>query len=137
MDQVLRLLRANCAYCSHLKLPRVEVNRFVCKLRLLQYRLIEESQEIEGFHIGTKPSTNVPAVGTASSGDEEEDSDPDVLMERRNRFVKQAIRKAGGKKFMKEIAGDKVEAAAEERRAVIKEFLGVITAGKDCHSCKG
>lgn len=135
MDQVLRLLRAKCAYCSHLKLRRVDVDRFVCKLRLLQYGLLEESQEIESSPFGDKQSGDVVAMGADSSGDEDED--PDVLMERRNQFVKQAIRQAGGKKFMREIAGDKVEAAAEERRAVIKEFLGTITVGRECGTCKG
>ena len=137
MDQALRLLRAKCAYCSHLKLPAVEINRFVCKLRLLQYGLIQESQEIENIHLAKKQPTDVAAMGTDSSGDEDEESDPDVLVERRNEFVKRAIKQAGGKMFMKEIAGDKVEAAAEERRTVIKEFLSVITTGRDCSNCRG
>lgn len=137
MDQVLRLLRAKCVYCSRLKLRPVDVNRFVCKLRLLQYGLLEESQEIDSSKFGKKQSAIPGATGTDDSADEEEDNDPDVVVERRNDFVKQAIKQAGGKKHMKEIAGDKVEATAEERRAVIKEFLGAITAGRECDSCKG
>lgn len=137
MDQVLRLLRAKCVYCNRLKLRPVDVNRFICKLRLLQYGLLEESQEIDSSQFGKKRSTKLGAAGTDDSADEEEDNDPDVVIERRNDFVKQMIKQAGGKKYMKEIAGDKVEAAAEERRAVIKEFLGAITVGSECNSCKG
>ncbi|MCJ1473648.1 hypothetical protein MMC13_002299 [Lambiella insularis] len=137
LDQTLRLLRARCAYCSRLKLRLVDINRFVCKLRLIQYGLLEEAQKIELLQIKRESRAAGVAVANGVSDDEESDEDPDNLIERRNDFVKQAIKNAGGRKHMVAAAGDKVEAAAEERRTVIKEFMASITKPKECNSCKG
>ena len=140
IDQTLRLLRARCAYCGRLKLRRLDVNRFVCKLRLLQHGLLEEAEQIELLQVKRESSalTNGDAdVGTKVSEDDDSDDDPDDMIERRNEFVRTAIKKAGGKRHMVTIVGDKVEVAAEERRAVIREFMASITKPKECNTCKG
>ena len=140
MDQTLRLLRARCAYCSRLKLRRLDVNRSVCKLRLLQYGLLEEAEQIELLQVKMKSfaSTSGDAdLGSNVSEDDDSDDDPDDLIERRNEFVKTAIKKARGRGQMVTFEGDKVEAAAEERRAVIREFMASITKPKECNNCKG
>ena len=139
-DQTLRLLRARCAYCSRLKLRRLDINRFVCKLRLLQYGLLREAEQIELLQVKRKKLafTNGDAdMGTNVSEDDDSDDDPDDLIERRNEFVKSAIKIAGGRRHMVAIAGDKVEATAEERRVVIREFMASITKPKECNTCKG
>ena len=138
MDQLLRLLRAKCAYCHHLRLHPAEINRFICKLRLIQHGLLEEAKELDDIHLRPKM---VKSNGLATTGgmesDQSEEDDPDSLVYRRNDFVKHAIKQAGSGRHRAATAAGKFEAVAEERRAVIKEFLGIITKGKTCGSCKG
>ena len=140
MDQILRLLRSRCAYCSRFKLRRSDVNRFVCKLRLLRHGLLKETEQIELIQIKVKNSAFANGdtdVATNVSEDDDSDDSPEDLMERRNDFVKQAIRRCVGRIQIVATVSDKVEAAAEERRAVIREFMASITKPKECSSCKG
>ena len=141
MDQTLRLLRATCAYCSHLKLRQVDVNRFVCKLKLIQYGLLEESQQFELLQLKTKQSRaaeeGVSSNVVDESEEESQDEDADDFIQRRNDYVKRAIRDAGGRKWLAANAGDKIESASEDRRSVIREFMASITKPKECSNCKG
>ena len=138
MHQLLRLLRAKCAYCSHLKLHPAEVNRFSCKLRLIRYGLLKEAEELEEIQLKSKV-LKVAGVGGSDDDVESEESDEedaDTLIQRRNAFVKRAIKNAGGSK-RRSLEVEKVEAVSEERRSVIKEFLGAIAKGKICGNCEG
>lgn len=141
MDQALRLLRAKCAYCGHLKMHRPEVNRFTCKLQLLQHGLLNEAVELENIHLMTGTSEATRMNGTTSDTDmqseDSEEDDEERLQRRRNEFVKRAIKKAGGSKNKAEVAAEKVEALSEERRAVIKEFLAAAPLVRTCGNCKG
>lgn len=138
MDQLLRLLRAKCAYCSRLKLHPAEANRFSCKLQLIRYGLLKEAEELEEIQL---KSARLELAGGGGSDEEpesegSEEEDADTLIQRRNDFVKRSIKKAGGKK-RRSVEVEKVEALSGERRAVIKEFLGAITKVKTCGNCKG
>lgn len=138
MDQLLRLLRAKCAYCSHLKLHPAEVNRFSCKLQLIRYGLLKEVEELEEVQLKSK---RVKMAGTGGSdeelgSEESEEEDADTLIQRREDFVRRAIKKAGGRK-RRLLEVEKVEAVSEERREAIKEFLGAITKVKTCGNCNG
>ena len=138
MDQLLRLLRAKCAYCSHLKLHPAEVNRFSCKLKLIRYGLLKEAEDLEEIQLKSKTIKTAGGGGSdeePESGESEEE-DADSLIKRRNDFVKRSIKNAGGRK-RRSLEVEKVEAVSEERRAVIKEFLGVVTKGRVCGTCKG
>ncbi|PNS17562.1 DNA-directed RNA polymerase I subunit rpa1 [Sphaceloma murrayae] len=134
MDQCLRLLRAKCVYCHKLKMARTEVNRYACKLRLIKHGLIEECYEID--NIKADKSKNALPTNGVGSGDESDQVNVDIkeLTERRNRFVKKAIRNA--EKRSDWTAG-KLEAAVDERRAIIKDFMFGITKSKKCASCNG
>ena len=141
MDQLLRLLRARCAYCNHLKLHPAEVNRLACKLRLVRYGLLKEAEELENIRSSSKTKQGAGANGSTVDGvgissDESED-DSIRLHQRRNDFVKRSIKKAGGKTYLAAASRDKIEAIYEQRRALIKEFLVSITKGKYCGTCKG
>ncbi|MCJ1461770.1 hypothetical protein MMC07_000369 [Pseudocyphellaria aurata] len=141
MEQLLRLLRAKCAYCGHLKMHRPEINRFTCKLQLIQHGLLKEAAELENIHLKTKTSKAARTNGAASDIDMEsedsEEEDEDLLQQRRSEFVNRAIKNAGGSRHKAEVATEKVEAMSEERRAVIKEFLTVAPAVRTCGHCKG
>lgn len=140
MDQLLRLLRATCAYCGMLKMRRVEVNRFCCKLQLVRHGLLKEVKELEE-QTEAKAVRGAKAGGVVGSDNaESEDSDEDdtnTLVNRRNDFVKHAIEANWSSSKYSTVEIEKVEAAAEERRMLIKEFLADITKIKTCGSCNG
>lgn len=139
MDQLLLLLRAKCEFCGHLKLNPVEINRFTCKLRLIQYGLLIESQQLEDIQPTVKAYRNRMTNGAngAEGTDEEEESDTDDLQQKRNEFVKRAIKTAIRRKSQESSTADKLEAISEERRTVVKAFLATIRKTKICGLCKG
>ena len=139
MDQLLRLLRAQCAYCHRLRLPPTEVNRFICKLRLIEYGLVKEVENLENIHLGSATKKTISGTATEMAGEsaESEDEDKNTLIERRNDFVKRAIKEVGGRKARHSHNSDKVESVAEVRRNIRKEFLATITKTKTCGNCKG
>ena len=138
MDQLLRLLRARCEHCSRLKLRRVDINLFVCKLRLIQHGLLSQSQELENIQAkASGPRTSeIDPLANESDGlvDSDHEMAPGQVMELRNRFVRRAIRKTS---HQNPCVRDtrKVEAILDERRAVIKLFLVNIVLPKECSSC--
>lgn len=141
MDHMLRLLRSACAYCGRLKLHRPEINRFACKLKLIRHGLLQESDELENIHIRSKSSKSLAINGSAAITDEEndesEDEDEHSLIQRRIAFVKRALKKIDDKIPQAWVEAQKMEAVAQQRRAVIDEFLRSATATKTCGSCKG
>ncbi|KAL6715188.1 hypothetical protein ACLMJK_007452 [Lecanora helva] len=136
MDQLLRLLRGKCAYCGHLKLPPTEVNRYVCKLKLIEHGLVKQVEELENISLG---SATKKAFGMASQedGGDSAEEDEETLKQKRNDFVKYAIKAARNKGTSVANASEKVESVSEVRREIIKQFLAVITSVKTCGNCKG
>ncbi|KAH8698596.1 putative DNA-directed RNA polymerase I subunit [Talaromyces proteolyticus] len=126
-DQMLRLLRAKCDFCHRLRMSRVEVNTYVCKLRLLQYGLVDKAAEIDS--IGEEGDEAVDA-------DESGRVDPQTKMESRNKFVKRCIREAQ-KQNQKDgfVPDEKNVVATDRRRQLIRDFLKDIVAVKKCNSC--
>ncbi|KAF2724049.1 beta and beta-prime subunits of DNA dependent RNA-polymerase [Polychaeton citri CBS 116435] len=135
MDQTLRLLRATCIYCSRLKLAKVRVHHFGCKLRLLQAGLIKEAKDLD--EITSTSSAGKSAQDSESereSGDDDVNQDVKDLMERRERFVKLSISRA---RQDGTIDSSKTEASTSARRAVIQQFMADITKSKKCANCGG
>ena len=138
MDQALCLLRARCAYCGHLKLHPAEINRYACKLRLLQHGLLQEAQELDDVHVkGSSPITNGVTGGVGSENDPSSSDEEDSLISRRIEFVRRAIRKARAGRSRADATLEKTEAVSEERRKVVKSFLGVIVKQSTCGRCQG
>lgn len=139
INQLLYLLRARCNFCSRLKIGRDDVNRYTCKLRLIQYGLLDEAKELENIKLRNKAKDMVNGAGSETDiqSDDPDESDEDSLEQRRNDFVKLAIKKAGGPSLKAEVAAEKVEAITDERRAVVKEFLTKAPNIRACGSCKG
>ena len=141
MDQVLRLMRARCVYCGHLKLPRAEVDRYICKLRLIEHGLLREVQELENIQLRSTASRlrgmDMNAMDADEGSQDSEEEDGETLKQRRNEFVTRAINKNNGSQSEVLAASEKIEVVAEVRRAIIKEFLAAITKPKTCGICKG
>nr|OQO30304.1 hypothetical protein B0A51_03130 [Rachicladosporium sp. CCFEE 5018] len=135
MDMVLRLVRGGCVYCGRLKMARVVVNRFVCRLRLVRYGLLREMAELDELSVKTATKGG-EAIEEESEEDEEEgvSGDTKELIEQRERFVKKAIRRA---RQEGRLAEEMTEAVMNARRVIIQEFMGSITKGTKCGNCSG
>ncbi|KAF7950413.1 hypothetical protein EAE96_007699 [Botrytis aclada] len=129
MDQVLRLLRSKCKYCHQFRMSRKEVNRYVCKLRLIQQGLLSAAEEIENIEVAQ------PKEGEEPASDSDDESPVDSVIRRRLAFVKKELKaaKASGWEWRRE----KHEGVAEARRVVVKSFMKAITAGRLCGNCQG
>lgn len=125
-DQILRLLRSVCVYCHHLRISEVEVNRFACKLELLQHGLVTEATDVDF----------ISTVGRQTKDGEEPEGgeDPDLLMAKRKDFVKKAIR-LSKERIDSRTAANKATTVGDERRILIREFMRVITLPKKCARC--
>lgn len=140
MDQVLRLLRAQCVYCHRLRMPRLEINRYACMLKLLQFGLVAEAETIRDMQQTGKAGRKNKGEGediTMIDAMSEEEEDPEDFMDRRNAFVRKSIRRFLARKEEIGPAGLKSPAAAEARRALVKEFMLSMVNVKKCSTCKG
>ncbi|KAF7168568.1 hypothetical protein CNMCM6106_003706 [Aspergillus hiratsukae] len=134
-DQLYRLLRAQCVYCHRFQMARVQINAYVCKLRLLQYGLVDEVEAIEAMGTG-RGNKKKSGKDAGDSGSEEEDDDD--LVARRNAYVKKVIREAHAAGRLKGImSGAKNPMAAEQRRTLVKQFFKDLVSIKKCSSCSG
>ena len=135
-DQLLRLLKAQCIYCHRFRLSRRDINGYVCKLRLLQYGLVEEAGVVGemGLQKGKGKGNN-----KAGSDEDDEDEDDEDLIARRNAYVRKCIAKvpAQVKAQQYHLQGQKSPVAAEQRRELIREFLKEVSAAKKCAACQG
>ncbi|KAL2018047.1 hypothetical protein VTK56DRAFT_1313 [Thermocarpiscus australiensis] len=143
MDQAYRLLRAQCVYCHRFRLPRHEIHRYTCMLRLLQVGLIHEAQMVDSFspsELGEELKklrlSDLPGV---EDDEAEEDGNNlhDSTMRAREAYVRQVLRDYRLKINIGDIRKGKHEGAAEMRRALIKEFLAQMVREKRCRSCDG
>ncbi|KAK4498596.1 hypothetical protein PRZ48_011255 [Zasmidium cellare] len=134
MDQILRLLRAACIYCGKLKLKRVLVARYVCKLKLVKYGLLKELNELEEVEFKSAKN-NKP---TAGSSDEDEDdgtdADSKAVIQKLEQFTKDAIKAA---KKEGRLSAEKTETVKNVRASIIRDFMYNITKGKKCGNCNG
>ncbi|CAK7218756.1 hypothetical protein SCUCBS95973_003589 [Sporothrix curviconia] len=135
MDQVLRLLRAECSYCHHFRLPVKELNRYICKLRLLQFGLLTEAMNIDaigedyrGLAVPGLPQIDVEC-------DDDSTSLMDGVSRARSAYVLQVLQNK--KVFAGDIRKGKHEGSSELRRELIQQFLKDIVVGRQCARCKG
>ncbi|OJD37194.1 dna-directed rna polymerase i subunit rpa1 [Diplodia corticola] len=133
MDQLLRLLRAQCQYCHGLKMSKVTTHLYSCKLRLIHHGLLKETAELE--------VVEAPKVkGSKEEGEdvESEDSDAEAqdIIQKREAYVKRVLKEAGIRKTSDGLQ-NRTEAAAEERKYIIKDFLSDINKSRKCANCGG
>ncbi|PGH11033.1 hypothetical protein AJ80_07309 [Polytolypa hystricis UAMH7299] len=132
-DQLFRLLKAQCAYCHRFRMSRMDLNTYACKLRLLQYGLVEEAAAVNNMEMRKGKSNNA-----GSDSDDSEDEDAEDFAQRRNAYVKRCINSALSQRQDRGyFQGAKNPVAAEQRRTLVREFLKEICAVKKCASCSG
>ena len=135
MEQVLRLLRATCVYCNRLKLGRVQVIKFACKLKLVRYGLLKEVREVDDL---TSASSGAAIVAAGSDAEDASDSGDDAddkgLIEKYESFTRRSIAQA---RRDGTLSTQKTEVTANARRAIIQDFMQNINKSKRCQNCKG
>ena len=133
MDQVYRLLRAQCVYCHGFRLPRRDLNRFTCIFRLLQFGLLHEAQMVDEIE------QNDSAFGSSEDDTDEDEGHPatDPVIRKRDAFVRKAINEHRHSISIEALKREKHEGASEMRRELVKEFLAIIVKDKVCKSCAG
>lgn len=131
MDQILRLLRAQCLYCHRFRMRRADLELVVCKLRLLQFGLIDAANYLDDI----SPDTTNIQVDDEVLSDGEEFSALDKVIRMRQVYTEGALK--NHKLSTAEIRKGKHEGASEARREVLKEFLKDVTKGRVCATCNG
>lgn len=136
------LLRAKCVYCGHFKLAPAEVNRFACKLQLVEHGLIGEANDLDNVSSQNLPSVTNGANGAGSGSEDDSQSESEmvvaaVLARKRNDFVQNVIQERDGKEYQFHAKGRKIDIVDSARRDIIKHFLSISTKPKTCARCKG
>lgn len=136
-DHIFRLLRAQCVYCLRLQMGRNQVNMYTCKLRLLQYGLIDEVAVVDTMGSVKGVKSNAAKDKGQASDDDDEPDDEDFIKKRTD-YVSRCIREAKESgKLDGLMAGGQNPIAAEARRELIKTFLKDINSFKKCVNCSG
>lgn len=130
MDQLLRLLRAKCAYCHYLRMSRKEVNRYLCKLRLIQHGLLSAAELVDNLEVPMEKKDGTPVPNEC-----ENESPAESVIRARNRFVKKSLKMY--KISSNNLGSEKNEGISAARRMEIKSFLKSITVGRTCGNCNG
>ncbi|KAF9870550.1 RNA polymerase Rpb1 [Colletotrichum karsti] len=136
LDQVLRLLRSQCVYCKGFRMRHREINRYSCKLRLLQHGLLHDAHLVDAIGEDLK-GLAMPGVPTDydSEAEEEGTSTVDNVIGAREAFVRQKLK--SHKLSIGEVKKGKHEGSLEMRRELIKDFMTQITKPKKCDNCGG
>lgn len=109
-----------------------EVNRYQCKLKLLEHGLVAEAEDLE----------NVCHTDQFRGEEEDEvdfeiesDSEHEDISSKRNAFVRKKIREAGSAGH--QMRSDKTEYADCMRKAIVKNFFSAALKVKSCTRCRG
>lgn len=140
-NQMYLFLRASCLYCHRLRLGDMEVHHTMCKLRLIQYGLLLECQELENMFAkdsdsGAANDTEVDAdtADGKSSFEGADLSSKSKIKARREQFVEECIAKALADSRTT-ANGLVTETVGEERKMTIHEFYRRMTLKKTCDHC--
>ncbi|KAI1388405.1 beta and beta-prime subunits of DNA dependent RNA-polymerase [Hypoxylon trugodes] len=131
MDQILRLLRAQCQYCFRFRMRRHDISLVSCKLRLLQFGLIDAANHLDDI---TAETTDIP-VEDENESDGEEITGFDKVVRMREAYTRTALKEH--RLGTADIRKGKHEGASEARREVLKNFFKDMTKGRTCATCDG
>lgn len=137
MNQAYRLLRSQCVYCHGLRMSRVEVDRYWCKLRLLQYGLLKEAEDVDDIGLRSREfKAQVDAAGDAEEdlSEDENANTAHTIMDQRRAFVKRCIAQIGTKP---DVDDSPTEAISQTRAAIVRDFQADIVKTRKCANCKG
>lgn len=109
---------------------RADISLVACKLRLLQFGLIDAANDLDDI---TAETTGIE-LEDENLSDGEETSGADKMMRMREVFTQTALKKH--KLGTADIRKGKHEGASEARREVLKNFFKEMTKGRLCYTCQ-
>lgn len=136
MDQAYHLLRATCVYCKGFRLRAVDLNKYICQLRLLQHGLIHEAHIVGSLGELNLASVSEEYLDSGGSEADEDGKPNEAIMRKRDKYVQECLRRVKSKR-KSEIRMGKHEGMAQTRREVIKQFLADVIKKRICSSCEG
>ncbi|KAI1499461.1 DNA-directed RNA polymerase-like protein [Biscogniauxia marginata] len=130
MDQIVRLLRAQCQSCFRFRMRRADISLVACKLRLLQFGLIDAANHLDDI---TPDTTDIQIDDQELPDADQENSTIDRVILLRQAYTERVLRthRIG----TADIRKGKHEGASEARREVLKSFLRDMTKGRTCATC--
>ncbi|EDO15790.1 hypothetical protein Kpol_1040p3 [Vanderwaltozyma polyspora DSM 70294] len=142
-NQLYIYLRSSCLFCHHFRLRSIEVHRYTCKLKLLQYGLIDESYQLDSISVG-----DMSSIIDDDDDEAAEDNDMDEkkssksisdsmireIKNKRKEFVDMAIAKAlsEGKTTIK---GTFTAIVNDERKKLVHDFYKKLLSRPKCDNC--
>ncbi|CCH40549.1 DNA-directed RNA polymerase I subunit A1 [Wickerhamomyces ciferrii] len=132
-NQLYIFLRSACLYCHNFRLRTIETHRYACKLKLIQYGLLLELNELDNISAGISLDDDDEAEEENSNEAANPQADRD-LMAKREDFVNTAIAKALSEGRTSE-NGIITATVAEERKHLIHEFYKKILSRPKCANC--
>ncbi|CAI4973882.1 ATV_HP_G0045020.mRNA.1.CDS.1 [Saccharomyces cerevisiae] len=145
-NQLYIYLRASCLFCHHFRLKSVEVHRYACKLRLLQYGLIDESYKLDEITLGSLNSSMYTDDEAIEDNEDEMDGEgskqsKDIsstllneLKSKRSEYVDMAIAKALSDGRTTE-RGSFTATVNDERKKLVHEFHKKLLSRGKCDNC--
>ncbi|KAI1278673.1 hypothetical protein F5Y07DRAFT_360774 [Xylaria sp. FL0933] len=133
MDQVLRLLRAQCQYCFRFRMRRLDTHRVVCKLRLLQFGLIDAASHIDEITAQTVDPTVDDEVMSEDEDEDKKKALVEKVIRKREAYTRRQLEDR--RIAAVEIKKGKHEGAYDARREVLKNFMKDMTKGRSCSIC--
>jgi DNA-directed RNA polymerase I subunit RPA1 len=116
---------------------RSQVNMYTCKLRLLQYGLIDDVAIVDGMG-SVKGAKSKASKDKEQASDDDDEPDEEDYSKKRTEYVSRRIREAKKSGQLDGLmAGAQNPIAAEARRELIKNFLKDINSYKKCVNCSG
>lgn len=135
-NQLYMFLRCSCLYCHHLKLNEMEVHKYICKLRLIQYGLLLECLDLDNMVAKDVSSKNDDEIedGAQSSSSSLDPAVKRMMKQQREELVDLAIAKAlsEGRTSPNGIV---TETVGEERKLTILELYKKMLARPKCDNC--
>ncbi|KAK8039955.1 DNA-directed RNA polymerase I subunit [Apiospora rasikravindrae] len=135
LDQIMRLLRAQCAYCYRFRMRKEDLANVSCKLRLLQFGLLNEAHYLDKITSDTTDIPGVPSMADEAADENVDNASIDRVIQMREAYTEHALRRH--KFATSEIRKGKHEGSAEMRREIVKEFFRDMVKGRNCATCKG
>ncbi|KAJ1771957.1 hypothetical protein IW140_002938 [Coemansia sp. RSA 1813] len=139
-DTLYRFLQGCCPYCHKFTFNRVTATRYVAKLRLLEYGLVQEANDLDDL----LPRTNKTGIDLEDGEDNDISTSEDLApgskskkggetseqyIDRINAYVKEKLSASDKSTY-------KVTMVNQIRRALIKELVGR-SRNANCQNCRG
>ncbi|KAJ1791654.1 hypothetical protein LPJ59_004954, partial [Coemansia sp. RSA 2399] len=138
-DTLYRFIQGCCPYCHKFTFSRVTATRYIAKLRLLEYGLVREANDLDDL-LPRTTKAGLDLEGIDENDDSEEVVEPTSKSKKDGESSEQYIVRINDYVEEKLSSSDrstyKVTIVNQVRRALIKELIGR-SRNANCQNCRG